>query len=168
MTWTAGVHEVKLVRFDNRIRDAFVFDNNFVRHNVGSARIDGWTLGYAGTVQRVTLRASVDALDPRDEATGLLLPRRAKEQVTLGADAPFGQWRVGGTLLAVGQRYSDTANTQPLAGFATLDAHATWQFAKDMSLQFKVNNLLDRQYETVYGYNQPGRSFYTTLRWQPQ
>ena len=32
----------------------------------------------------------------------------------------------------------------------------------------KANNLFDRQYQTASGYNQPGRSFYTTLRWQPQ
>lgn len=168
VTWTAGVHEVKLVRFDNRIRNAFVNDNFWVRHNVGLARIDGWTLAYAGSLAGYHLRASLDELDARDAVSGNRLQRRARHQATLGADTGVGAWRLGGSLLYVGQRFDDTANTVSLGGYATLDAHATWKLSQDLSLQFKVNNLADRAYETVRGYNQPGRSFYTTLRWQPK
>ena len=35
-------------------------------------------------------------------------------------------------------------------------------------LQAKVNNLTGRTYETSYGYNQPGRAVYFTVRWQPK
>ena len=48
------------------------------------------------------------------------------------------------------------------------DLSATWRFAPDFSLQAKLNNLTDRVYETTYGYNQPGRAYYLTLRWQPK
>ena len=43
-----------------------------------------------------------------------------------------------------------------------------WFFSRDWSVQAKVNNLADERYETAYGYNQPGRAVYVTLRWQPK
>jgi vitamin B12 transporter len=31
----------------------------------------------------------------------------------------------------------------------------------------RVNNLADKAYETAYGFNQPGREMFVTLRWSP-
>ena len=75
---------------------------------------------------------------------------------------------MGGSVLAVGERFDDAANTVRLPGFATLDLRADWRFLPDWTLQARLNNLADRQYETVYGYNQPGRELYVTLRWAPR
>ena len=91
-----------------------------------------------------------------------------EQQVLLGADRRTGAWRYGASLLHAGERFDDAANTRLLAPYSTLDLYADWQVAKDWSLQAKVNNLTDRQYETSYGYNQPGRAVYLTLRWQPK
>lgn len=166
LTWAAGGHEVKLVRFENRIRGFMT--NTTLPQNIPRARIEGWTLGYEGAFGPLALRASLDLLDPRNELTGRQLPRRARETATLGADWTRGAWRYGGQLLAVGQRFDDVANANALAGFATLDAYADWQFAPAWSVQAKAINLADRAYETARGYNQPGRGFYLTLRWQPK
>ncbi len=166
VTWTGNGHEIRLVRFDNRIR-GFITSTTSPA-NIPQARIDGWTLGYEGKVDALRLRAALDKLDPRNELNGHQLPRRAKEQVTLGADYEVGTWRFGASLLRVGGRFDDAANKLPLAAYTTADLHADWQYAKDWSAQAKLNNLTDKQYETAYGYNQPGRSFYLTLRWTPK
>jgi len=166
VSWSAAGHEVKLVHFDNRIR-GFITSTT-TPANVPQARIDGWTLGYAGKLDALTLHASLDALDPRNELSGKQLPRRAKRQVTLGSDYESGAWRFGASLLHVGERFDDAANTRPLAAYTVADVYAQWQFAKDWSAQAKVNNLTNRQYETAYGYNQPGRGVYLTLRWVPK
>jgi vitamin B12 transporter len=68
----------------------------------------------------------------------------------------------------VGSRFDNADNTRALDAYTVVDLHATWQFAPALSLQAKLNNLTDRVYETTYGYNQPGRSLYLTLRWQPK
>lgn len=167
-TWSHGVHEVKLVRFDNRIQDAIVNDSNYVPQNIGRARIDGWTLGYSGKLDSVSLRASVDSMDPRNERDGLLLPKRAQTQASLGAEWRKAAWRVGASLLHAGARFDDANNTRRLDAYSLADLYATWQFAPDLSLQARVNNLTDRVYETAYGYNQPGRAFFLSLRWQPK
>jgi vitamin B12 transporter len=166
LTWAQAGHEVKLVRFDNRIR-GFITSTTLPQ-NIPHARIDGWTLGYGGSFGRLALRSALDLLDPRNEATGKQLPRRARQQLTLGADWTEGAWTFGSSLLAAGQRYDDTANANRLGGYTTIDVYTTWQVARDWSLQANVNNLADRVYETALGYNQPGRAFYVTARWQPK
>ncbi|GAB3766873.1 TonB-dependent vitamin B12 receptor [Ramlibacter monticola] len=166
LTWAQDGHQVQLVRFDNRIRGFMT--NTTLPQNIPHARIDGWTLGYTGAFGRLALRGSLDLLDPRNEGDGTQLPRRAKEQVTAGADWTQGAWTFGGKVLAAGERFDDAANANRLAGYATIDLYADWQLARDWSLQAKVNNLADREYETALGYNQAGRAFYLTLRWQPK
>ncbi len=166
VTWTAGDHSVKLIHFDHRIRGYIT--SGTLPTNVPRAHIDGWTLGYEGRFGPLALRASVDVLDPRNRQTGLLLQRRAKSQLNLGADYTVGAWTLGGSLLQVGRRYDDAANTVRLAGYTTIDLSARYALGRDWSLQATVNNLTDRQYETALGYNQPGRGVYLTLRWQPR
>jgi vitamin B12 transporter len=55
-----------------------------------------------------------------------------------------------------------------MAAYSTLDLYADWQVSKDWSLQAKVNNLTDRQYETSLRLQPAGRTVYLTLRWQPK
>jgi vitamin B12 transporter len=166
LTWSAAGHEVKLVRFDNKIRGYMTATT--IPTNIPQTRIDGWTLSWDGKFDRLAARAAIDSLDPRNQLTGKQLPRRAKRQVTVGADWEQGAWRYGGSLLHVGERFDDVANATPLAAYTTVDLHADWRFAPAWSVQAKLNNATDRKYETALGYNQPPRSFYMTLRWQPK
>jgi vitamin B12 transporter len=166
ITWSQGGHDVKLIRFDNRIRGFMT--NTTLPVNIPHARIDGWSLGYEGKVGALALHANLEAMDPRNVSTGKQLPRRAKEQLNLGADYTTGAWRFGGSLLHVGDRYDNAANTLALAAYTTVDVHADWQFARDWSVQARIVNLTDKQYETATGYDQSGRGAYLTLRWQPK
>ncbi len=166
IAWTQGAHEVNLVHFDNRIR-GFITSGTSPQ-NIPRTRIDGWTLGYSGKVDRLTVRATYEAMDPRNLQTGKLLDRRAQRQATAGADWRQGAWRFGASVLYVGDRFDDTSNTKPLDAYTVVDLYATWQFARDTSVQFKLLNATDKRYETAYGYNQPGRSAFVTLRWQPK
>ena len=164
--WTQGNHHVKLVHFDNKIRGFITSGKAPV--NLPRARIDGWTLGYDGSFDALTLRAAVDALDPRNELNGKQLPRRAKSQITLGADYRVGAWNFGAAVLQMGKRFDDAANTKPLASYTTLDLHADYAVSRDWAVLAKLNNVGDRAYETALGYNQPGRQFFVTLRYTPQ
>lgn len=167
LAWSAGGHDIKLVYFDNRIRDMISWSGTMPQ-NVGRARIDGWTLGYEGRIDRLSLRASLEDMDPLNTVSGKLLPRRSQHQATLGADWREGAWLFGASVLHVGSRFDNADNTRAMEGYTVADLHATWRFAKDLSLQAKLNNLTDRVYETTYGYNQSGRALYLTLRWEPK
>ncbi len=166
LAWKNQTHEVKLVRYDNKIRSFIT--NTTVAANIPQSRIKGITLGYAGQFDRLTVNASLDALNPRNELTGRQLPRRARNQTAVNVDYDFGTWTGGASLLQVGQRFDDVANTKALPGYATLDLHASYPLAADWTLQAALNNITNKQYETALGYNQPGRSLFVTLRWQPK
>ncbi|SCK53282.1 vitamin B12 transporter [Variovorax sp. HW608] len=166
ITWTQGGHTVKLVGYDNKITGFITSET--LPQNIPHARIQGGTLGYDGQFGNLGLHASYDSLDPHNEVTGKLLPRRAKEQATLGADYQIGAWKLGGSAIHVGQRYDDAANTRVLNSYTTVDLYAEYRVAKDWSVQGRVSNVGDVSYETAFGYNQPGRAFYLTLRWQPK
>ena len=83
------------------------------------------------------------------------------------ADRRFGAWRAGATLRGEGRRYEDLANTMKMGGYATVDLRAEYRVNKAWRLQGKVENLFNKDYETAYLYNQPGRGAYVTLRYQP-
>lgn len=166
VTWSDAGHTVKLVHFDNKIRGFITSTTNPV--NVPRARINGWTLAYDGSFGALALRAAVDSLDPRNEITGKRLPRRSTTQVTLGADYGMGPWTFGGSVLRSGDRFDDTANLKPISGYTTVDVYADYALNKAWKLQTKLINATDRQYETLLGYNQPGRGVFVTLRYQPK
>ena len=163
VTYSENGQTVKLVHFDNKIQ-GFITGSTKAE-SIPRARIKGWTLGYDGNFAGLNLHATVDALDPRNELTGKLLQRRARNQVTLGADYTTGAWTFGGSLLNVGSRFDDTKNAQALDSYTTMDVFVNYAISKDLSLQTKVNNLANKSYETAYGFNQPGRSVFVTLRY---
>ena len=68
-------------------------------------------------------------------------------------------------MVAFSERFDNAANTTRLPGFATLDLRADWRLSKEWSVNVRLNNVADKKYETVYGYNQPGREGYLTLRY---
>lgn len=166
LAYAPGTQEYKVVYFDNKIR-GFITSQPVVT-NIPRVRIQGWTLSYSGQFDALGLRAALDLLEARDERTGKMLQRRADEQLTLGADYRSGAWKYGATFLAASERYDNVANTIYLGGFGTLDAHVDYALSKDWSVQARVNNLGDKVYQTVQGYNQQGRAAYLTLRWAPR
>ena len=78
----------------------------------------------------------------------------------------MGAYRLGATLLAQDGRYDDTANTVALAGYGRLDLRAEWQMAPQWALLARIENVLDRDYETAATYVQPDRAGYLTLAYR--
>ncbi|MBC7709010.1 MAG: TonB-dependent receptor [Rhizobacter sp.] len=166
--WLGNNQQARLTYFDSRIRG--YISSGPLPTNIPRTRIDGVTASYEARIANVTLAASVDHVNPRNDSSGSssygkLLPRRVKDSAKLSADVDLGAWRLGGSLVAFGERFEDAANSTRLPGFATLDLRADWRLAKEWSVAFRVNNVTGKKYETVYGYNQPGREGYLTLRY---
>ena len=96
-----------------------------------------------------------------------LAPRRARQTARLDLDRGFGKFHLGVTGIVEGARFDDIANTRRLGGYATLDLRAEYALASDWSVQARVANVFDRDYQTAAFYNQPGREVSVSLRWQP-
>ena len=168
LRWSGASQSVKLTAFDNRIRG--FFDPTNPAAAISQARIEGQSLAWEARWTNVTLNAGVDLLRPRNESNGLHLPRRADRQLTLAASQRIGAADWGATLLALGERFDDSANTptKRLPGYATLDLYGNYRLRPEWTLEGRVNNLAGRVYETAYGYNQPGRQVFIGLRYAPK
>ena len=80
----------------------------------------------------------------------------------------LGDVTVGVTGIAEAARWDDVANTLRVGGYGTLDARVSWRFSPGWTLQANMVNALDKRYETSAWYNQPGREYTLSLRWQPE
>ena len=169
LRWTDGTHTVRGAWVDNRIRS--YIPSGPLPVNVPSTRIDGVVLSWETRRAGWVAGASYEHLDPRNTTEGAdfgrQLVRRAKDAFRLQADRDFGEYTFGGTLSAFSARYEDSANAFRMGGFTTLDLRADWRYDRDWTAGVRVNNLTGKPYETAYGFNQPGRAMFVTLRWAP-
>jgi vitamin B12 transporter len=162
----SGDAMMRLIAFDNRIRDAIELDATFVPRNLARARVQGLTAEarrtWAGLSWRGSLTAQ-DAIGERDDGTpAQRLARRARVHGVLGADWQRGPWRAGAQLIGQGDRV-DTRG-QALPGYGVVDLIAGWRFAPSWELFARAANLGDRVYETAAGYAMPGRTLWIGLR----
>jgi len=171
LVWRQGPLSGRVAYYENRIRGFISAGPAPV--NIPRVDVDGLSASLDAALGAWTLAASIDSIDPVNATAGSVnhgkrLPRRARDSARLSADWRGGGWTLGGALQAQGSRYDDPANTRRLPGYATLDLRAEHQLARDWTLALRLNNALDRAYETIWGYNQPGREGFVTLRWTPR
>ncbi|MDM7321725.1 MAG: TonB-dependent vitamin B12 receptor [Gammaproteobacteria bacterium] len=154
--------------FQSMVEDLIAYNAaTFSPGNINEARIRGLEGSLSGRIAGFDVNTALTLLDPEDRSTGKTLPRRAKQSLSVDVDRSLGVWSFGGRLYAASKRYDDLANTVELSPYATLDLRAEYRLQRDWRLQAKVSNLFDADYETAYLYNQPGRAFLITLRYQP-
>ena len=153
--------------FRNDIDDLIVFDAaKSTVSNIDQARIDGVESGLTYRSEEWRAHAALTALDTENRTTGAELPRRAELTGRIELDRIMGAYRLGTTLLAQDGRYDDAANTVSLAGYGRLDLRAEWLLMPQWALQVRIENVLDKDYQTAATYEQPGRAGYLTLSYR--
>ena len=85
----------------------------------------------------------------------------------LGGFPQHGQFVEAFHQVARGDR-ADVAGRPDLGGYALFNLTARRRLDADWSLTARVDNLTDRDHQTAYGYNQPGRGFFVGLQWSPR
>ncbi|MGB8713070.1 MAG: TonB-dependent receptor, partial [Onishia taeanensis] len=108
--------------------------------------------------------AALTYTDPEDRETGKRLARRASRSLRFDADRALGDWTLGGSVIAQNHRYDDADNEEQVGGFATLALRAGWNFNPRWSTRLTLENVLDKAYQTVDGYNSPGRAAFLSVR----
>ena len=168
-----GGWQFQLNAYRNDIDDLIVYDTTiFAANNIETARIRGVELTARGQLGAWSLRGQLGTLDARNLSTGgnhgKRLPRRPQRSARLDLDRDLGDFGFGISGIAEGARWDDVANTLRVGGYGTLDARATWHFARGWQLQATLVNAFDKGYETSAHYPQPGREWGLGLRWQPR
>jgi vitamin B12 transporter len=163
--YAAHGQELRATFFNNRFTDLIGSDSNFNRINIDRARNRGVELAYIGRVGDTGVRADVTGQDPIDLTTGARLARRARALAHLALTHDVGRWQLGSALRYSGTR-PDGART--LGSYAVLDLTASYAVSPEVKVFGRIDNLTDRDYETVFGYRQPGRGAFVGVSWQPK
>ena len=159
-----------VVAYRNRVRDLIVFECdaqfNCAPQNVAHATLEGVTLEFQGVFASTGLKASVDLARPLDDATGNLLPRRARRYGALEATQAFGPLQLGVQLAASSLRYDDAANTRRIGGYALVNLTAEYALAPSWTVFALLGNAFDKHYELAADYNTAGRNGFGGVRYR--
>ncbi|MCP2019123.1 UNVERIFIED_ORG: vitamin B12 transporter [Pseudomonas reinekei] len=165
--------ETSLYRTD--LEDAIIFGSNSRPENVASARINGFEAALKQELFGWQSNLGVAIIDPRDRDTGHTLARRARRTLSLDLDRQFDRMGLGVSWQAVSSSYDDLNNQQPLGGYALLGLRSSWELNREIRLEMKVDNLLDKGYSRAlysyqgsqYGYREEGRAWMFGVTWTP-
>ena len=150
---------------DNLITPVADKNFNFSAQNVGKSQIDGIEAEIGGQFYGWNGKLNLNLLNPEVRETDRRLPRRADKLLSFDVYRAFGPVDVGAYVQAQGYRYDDPQNATKVAGFATVDLRAAYHIDKNWLLSAKLNNLLDKDYQTVNTYNTLGRNFFFTIQY---
>lgn len=153
---------IRTTLFQSRITNQIEFNAGF--NNVREAVNEGIEVSASQEIMGWSTRSSLTVQDPRDADTGERLRRRAALLGSLSASRIFGNFRFGGDLAYTGSRPDGVnINLRPywLAGIT-----ARYQVNKSYSLFGRIDNVLNENYQTAFGFNQPSRGLFVGLNWQ--
>lgn len=138
----------------------------FRYYNIDKATIKGVEATASFDTGPLSHTVSYDYVDPRDGNTNEILVRRAKQQVKYQLDYTIYDFDWSLSYQYLGERYdkdfntSYTTRTVKLGGVSLWDLAVSYPVTSQLTVRGRVANLFDKDYETVYGYQTPGREYY--------
>ena len=145
--------------------------------NTAQASNTGIEITAQTKMNNLILKGSATFQDPINKLDNSQLARRAKEFGSLEVSYPYEKYNVGAQLLfSSSTRDLLVADGCPLgntfctknSGYSITNLFASYRYDKDWSLSLKVENLFDRNYQKVYGYNTPGFGAFLTIQYSPE
>ena len=152
--------------YRNDIDDLIEGDpQTFRYYNIEKARIKGVEATAGFDTGPLTHQLSYDYVDARDGNTDQPLVRRAKQQVKYQLDWTLHEFDWSVTYHYLGDRYDTDFNSTPsrrvkLGGVSLWDLAVSYPVTSQLTVRGRIANLFDKDYETVYGYQTPGREYY--------
>ena len=165
--------ELGVTYYHNRVRDLIInqpvdASNPFSLYrpyNVSNAVLEGVTFTAMHKFGETRVRASLDLSSPRNTDTHQRLPQRSDTVLRLSADRQFGDFLLGGEWYATEER-TDALTGDRLAGYGLFNLLAAYDLTRNLQVQMRWNNVFDRNYTLVKGYDTPGSNVYASLTWR--
>lgn len=173
LAWDNGTHTVNATWYRNRITNLIDWVSDPVTwvgtyENVSKARLEGVTVTYAGRFGEWNIKASYDWLDAENADNHKALGRRAKHRGMVGVSRTWGAFEAGVEALGVGKRYNSNDETGEMGGYGLVNLTGRYAINKSLSIEGRINNLFDKNYELAQGYNTPGMNAFIGIRYTPQ
>ena len=169
LRYSSAYIQSELVLFDRELTN--LIQGTQKAENVLLATAKGVEFSFAIQHAAWTHQFGYTRLVARNEQTKQPLVQRPKHSVNLRSSWQHKQWQAFATLdtqSATFQGYNwDTESDHPdLRGFTLLGLGASYQLTSQWLVQAKLDNLTDKQYQTVIGYATAGRNIGLQLRYQ--
>jgi vitamin B12 transporter len=173
LAWEQGAHQASATYYHNKVKNLIVGNpaNFWNLDNINKALLEGITLAYRGRFGDWGFFTTYDWLNAKNQsgnADGKRLPYRARHKVTLGLSYTQGKIETGMEVIGMGRRYSDTMNNDALGAYALVNLTTRYALTRALSLEGRLDNLFDKKYETIRGYNTPGFTAFAGLRYSPR
>jgi vitamin B12 transporter len=152
--------------FDTKIDEMIDFDTaTYAYTNISEAKIRGVELSWNKPLGNFVFGGALSLLDTKD-TNGDKLLRRPDEKLALSLTRYFKKGHVKLNSLSVGTRMDrmDAGNIN-LPGYTVVNLSGKYQITPKIATLLKVENLADRNYETISGYTTSERAYYLTLEY---
>ena len=133
--------------------------------NLDKATIDGLEIATKLKQKDFDTSVQLSFIDPTNDSTKKVLPRRAKRTLKFNIDQNTGNWRSGIEVLIQSSRFNDTANTTKLAGYSVINLNTRYSLSKQWTLRANINNLLAKEYQTASNYNNEGLGVFASIHY---
>lgn len=174
LVWEDGTQTASVIYYRNSVRDMidWVLTDpvNFAGHyeNVARATLEGVTLSYTGRFGDWRVRGTYDWLNAIDDDTGMRLARRARNKAVAGVSRVWGAFEAGAEIVAVGSRFNGEGETTRLGGYSLVNLTARYAVTKALSVEGRIDNVMDKNYELAQGYGTPGIAAFVGVRYAPR
>ena len=151
--------------YSNWIDDLIAFAGvDFRAININKARIRGLEFTYSAFAENWSSDFNLTWQDPQDRAAGRNLLRRASFKGNWVLGYAFGsRWSIDGELSHVGNRLD--VGGAGLASYTLINLRAAYRLREDWNLELRIDNLADRAYEPLVGFNAADRRVFVQLGW---
>ncbi len=173
LNWNSRVGNINFELFqtdiDNLIEAVNIDPVNFIFQNINVAesQIKGIELGHKILLNEWSFETTALVQSPKNKLADTDLLRRARRSLSTHVVRNFDQLSLGLQLLASSKRVDIDAvsfGAVKNSGYVLTNLTGSYDFTKNLSMQAKIENLLDTTYETAAGYQQAERHYLLSLR----
>ena len=132
--------------------------------NVNKAQIDGIEAEVSSEFLGWMHKLNGNLMSPKNRETQARLINRADKTLSYDLSKSFGAIDVGAKVLGQSDRLANT-NGDLINGFVTLDFRTAYHIDKNWMISGKLNNILDKHYQTVSNYNMADRNFFLSIHY---
>ena len=118
----------------------------------------------------ITFKMSATFQNPIDASTNARLKRRAKEFGSFELSYPINKFTLGSQMLISGNALDTsfaTGTNTFNSGYALVNLFAKYKLDENWSANLRVENLFDRSYQVVNGFNTPGFGTFVSIQYIP-
>jgi vitamin B12 transporter len=158
-------HRFDLELYRNDIEDLIEFNLlTYELENIAAAEIRGAELGYEFRGDSFVLRAELLRQRAENAATSERLLRRAEEVFTISYARDIGEHRFGLSVVASGDR--EDFGGVILDGYVLANLTGQISLAKSWTLNARIENLFDTEYQTAENFRMQERSGFVELKYR--